>query len=238
MRQVSELSEPSNHNPLRMKLPSKMNRYTNIAEYYDAENERLEILRRDVPFFLKHNPARRPLTILELATGTARAAIPIAQAGHTVVGIERDPAMLAIARSASVMPSATDRPSTQAGSRRCAGSCQTREPKVRPHLHLLQHIARVHDASASSIACSRAIARKHLKAIWPILARHFSARSRDAGAERHSKKLDPASSISTCRNSIAPRRAEPHRRPPRHEPAMDRSIVHPAIRPGSTAKGG
>lgn len=74
-----------------------MNRYQSIAEYYDPENERLEMLRRDVPFFLKQLPKRR-LSILELATGTARAAIPIAQAGHTVVGVERDPAMLAIAK--------------------------------------------------------------------------------------------------------------------------------------------
>ena len=74
-----------------------MNRYQSIADYYDSENERLEILRRDVPFFLKHLPGRR-LTVLELATGTARAAIPIAQAGHAVTGVERDPAMLAIAK--------------------------------------------------------------------------------------------------------------------------------------------
>jgi SAM-dependent methyltransferase len=72
-----------------------MNRYHSIPEYYDAENERLEMLRRDVPFFLKHQPKRR-LSILELASGTGRAAIPMAQAGHAVVGVERDEKMLAI----------------------------------------------------------------------------------------------------------------------------------------------
>ncbi len=75
-----------------------MNRYTSIAEYYDAENERLEMLRRDVPFFLKHVPKRRRLNVLEFAGGTARAAIPIAQAGYRVVGVERDPAMLTIGK--------------------------------------------------------------------------------------------------------------------------------------------
>lgn len=74
-----------------------MNRYAAVAEYYDAENERLEMLRRDVPFFLEHLPRRRRLSVLELCAGTGRAAIPIAQAGHAVVGVERDPAMLAIA---------------------------------------------------------------------------------------------------------------------------------------------
>src|SRR6185437_5634640 len=56
------------------------------------------MLRLDVPLFLKHIPKRRRMNVLELACGTARAAIPIAQAGHNVVGVERDPAMLAIAR--------------------------------------------------------------------------------------------------------------------------------------------
>ena len=64
-----------------------MKRYRAIAEYYDAENERLGWLHRDVPFFLKHLPRRRQ-EVLELCVGTARAAVPIAQAGHRVVGID------------------------------------------------------------------------------------------------------------------------------------------------------
>jgi SAM-dependent methyltransferase len=86
-----------------------MNRYTSIAEYYDAENERLELLRRDVPFFLKHVPKRKRLSVLELACGTARAAIPIAQARHAVVGVERDPAMLAIGKRKRDAVGLTDR---------------------------------------------------------------------------------------------------------------------------------
>jgi len=74
-----------------------MKRYRAIAEYYDFENERLAWLQRDVPFFLRQLP-RGPLDVLELACGTARAAIPIAQAGHRVVGIDYDEAMLDIAR--------------------------------------------------------------------------------------------------------------------------------------------
>ena len=72
-------------------------RYRAIAEYYDAENEHYSMLQEDVPFFLSHLPRRR-LSILELAVGTARAAIPLAQAGHRVVGVDYDPKMLALAR--------------------------------------------------------------------------------------------------------------------------------------------
>src|SRR5262245_43265436 len=74
-----------------------MKRYRAIAEYYDHENERLAWLQRDVPFFLKH-AGKKPRGILELCVGIARAAIPIAQAGHQVVGVDYAADMLAIAR--------------------------------------------------------------------------------------------------------------------------------------------
>jgi SAM-dependent methyltransferase len=74
-----------------------MKRYRAIADYYDHENERLEWLRRDVPFLLRHLP-RKPQDVLELACGTGRAAVPLAEAGHRVVGVDYAPDMLAIAR--------------------------------------------------------------------------------------------------------------------------------------------
>ncbi|HEX3358391.1 MAG TPA: class I SAM-dependent methyltransferase [Tepidisphaeraceae bacterium] len=83
-----------------MLIPKKSARSTSyyaIADYYDAEYQSSAMLAQDVPFFLKHLPKRRQ-SILELATGTARAAIPIAQAGHRVVGVDYDPGMLEIAR--------------------------------------------------------------------------------------------------------------------------------------------
>jgi ubiquinone/menaquinone biosynthesis C-methylase UbiE len=74
-----------------------MSRYRAIAEYYDAEYEGNPMLEQDVPFFLHHLPKRRQ-SVLELAAGTARAAIPIAQAGHRVVAVDYAKDMLAIAR--------------------------------------------------------------------------------------------------------------------------------------------
>ena len=72
-------------------------RYRHVAEYYDAEYARNAMLEQDVPFFLGQLPKRRQ-TILELAVGTGRAAIPMAQAGHTVVGVDYAKDMLDIAR--------------------------------------------------------------------------------------------------------------------------------------------
>lgn len=72
-------------------------RYRAIAEYYDAEYADSEMLRQDVPFFLGQLPSRRQ-SVLELCVGTARAAIPIAQAGHRVVGVDYAADLLHIAR--------------------------------------------------------------------------------------------------------------------------------------------
>jgi SAM-dependent methyltransferase len=70
-------------------------KYRPIPEYYDAEYEHEEMLQSDVPFLLEHlKPGQ---SILELAVGSARAAIPLAQAGHRVLGIDNDPAMLRLA---------------------------------------------------------------------------------------------------------------------------------------------
>lgn len=77
-----------------MKPSSK--RYRAIAEYYDAEYAESKMLQQDVPFFLGQLPKKRQ-SILELCVGTARAAIPIAQAGHLVVGVDYDRDLLEIA---------------------------------------------------------------------------------------------------------------------------------------------
>lgn len=71
--------------------------YRHVAEYYDAEYAHQKMLEQDVPFFLGQLPKRRQ-TVLELAAGTGRAAIPIAQAGHQVAGVDYDRDMLAVAR--------------------------------------------------------------------------------------------------------------------------------------------
>jgi len=72
-----------------------MKRYKAIPEYYDPEHAHHEMLENDVPFFLSHTSPGQ--NILELAVGTGRAAITIAQAGHRVVGVDFDQAMLDIA---------------------------------------------------------------------------------------------------------------------------------------------
>jgi SAM-dependent methyltransferase len=75
-----------------------MKNYRAIAEYYDAENESIAMLREDVPFFIGQLPRRPRQTVLELAAGTGRAAIPIAQAGYAVTAVDYAADMLAIAR--------------------------------------------------------------------------------------------------------------------------------------------
>lgn len=71
-------------------------RYDRFADWYDAETTQHAMLREDVPFFLGQLPARKQ-RILEIGTGTGRCAIPMALAGHQVVGIDHDPRMIDIA---------------------------------------------------------------------------------------------------------------------------------------------
>lgn len=73
-----------------------MKRYKAIAEYYDSEYEHLAFLQQDVPFFVRQLP-KDPQDVLEIAAGTGRAAIPISQAGHRVVGVDYAGDMLDIA---------------------------------------------------------------------------------------------------------------------------------------------
>jgi len=71
-------------------------RYRAISEYYDAEYEHAEMLRADVPFLMRHLKGQQ--SVLELASGTGRVAIPLAQAGHRVMGVDYDPKMVALAQ--------------------------------------------------------------------------------------------------------------------------------------------
>jgi ubiquinone/menaquinone biosynthesis C-methylase UbiE len=79
-----------------MKKKPATKAYRAIAEYYDAEYADKPMLQQDVPFYLKHLP-KKPQRVLELACGTGRAAIPIAQAGHRVLGVDYAQDMLDIA---------------------------------------------------------------------------------------------------------------------------------------------
>jgi SAM-dependent methyltransferase len=85
-----------------------MKRHRAIAEYYDFEYPHHDMLEQDVPFFLGQLP-RRKQTVLEIAVGTGRAAIPFAQAGHRVVGVDYAKDMLAIARRKRDAAGLTDR---------------------------------------------------------------------------------------------------------------------------------
>ncbi|CAN5349679.1 class I SAM-dependent methyltransferase [soil metagenome] len=67
--------------------------YKANADYYDAEYEHSPMLQCDLPFFLGHLP-RKKQCVLDVACGTGRASIPIAQAGHRVVGIDYDKTMI------------------------------------------------------------------------------------------------------------------------------------------------
>ena len=85
-----------------------MVRYKAIARYYDAEYAESKMLQHDVPFFLGQLQKKK-MNMLELAVGTGRAAIPMAQAGHRVVGVDYAADMLEIAKTKRDMSGLTEK---------------------------------------------------------------------------------------------------------------------------------
>jgi len=67
------------------------------APFYDWENART-LGRRDLPFW-KHAMEGLGTQALELGCGTGRVIVPLARAGHRIMGIDRSPPMLARARA-------------------------------------------------------------------------------------------------------------------------------------------
>ena len=81
-----------------------------VAQAYDADHEGSDITREDLPFYL--HLAKQAWgsgeSVLDLACGTGRVALPIAGEGIRVVGLDRSPAMLEIAKSKSTVTSNPD----------------------------------------------------------------------------------------------------------------------------------
>ncbi len=71
---------------------TEKNLYLNDAQFYDLDNR--EIIKTDIPFFLKRTSSVNG-DILELACGTGRITIPLAQSGRTIWGLEYSETMIA-----------------------------------------------------------------------------------------------------------------------------------------------
>src|SRR5687767_14825138 len=71
-----------------------------VAEAYDTDNAKEAIARDDIPFYLElaREASAKDQSVLELACGTGRVTIPVAQAGVNIAGLDRSPAMLAVAQ--------------------------------------------------------------------------------------------------------------------------------------------
>jgi ubiquinone/menaquinone biosynthesis C-methylase UbiE len=71
-----------------------------VAGAYDAEHNGRDIAVDDVPFYveLAKEAAAAGHRVLELACGTGRVTLPIAEADVSVTGLDGSPAMLEVAR--------------------------------------------------------------------------------------------------------------------------------------------
>jgi SAM-dependent methyltransferase len=71
--------------------------YDEIARFYDPWSRSVV---EDIEFYIEHAVASGG-PVVELAVGTGRVAVPIAQAGIPVIGVDASPGMLAVAREAA-----------------------------------------------------------------------------------------------------------------------------------------
>jgi ubiquinone/menaquinone biosynthesis C-methylase UbiE len=74
-----------------------------VARAYDAEHAGRDIATDDIPFYvgLAKEAHAAGQSVLELACGTGRVTLPIAEAGVSVTGLDGSPAMLEVARGKS-----------------------------------------------------------------------------------------------------------------------------------------
>lgn len=73
-----------------------------VAAGYDADLAGTPLLEADLKFVMRH--LRRPGRVLDLGCGTGRMTIPLAQAGHQVVGVDLSLPMLQVARQKATLP--------------------------------------------------------------------------------------------------------------------------------------
>jgi SAM-dependent methyltransferase len=82
-----------------MTIPDEPSAYAVLARYYDLQHSTHT---PDIPMYLDAAVAARgghaPARVLELGCGTGRVLIPLADAGHYVLGVDASPEMLDIAR--------------------------------------------------------------------------------------------------------------------------------------------
>ena len=79
--------------------------YDEIAAFYDPWSRSVT---EDIGFYVDEALASGG-PVVELAVGTGRIAVPVAQAGIDVIGVDSSPAMLGVAREAAVAAGVADR---------------------------------------------------------------------------------------------------------------------------------
>ena len=99
--------------------------YDRIAAFYDPWSRSVT---EDVGFYVDHALASGG-PVVELAVGTGRIAVPIAEAGISVIGVDSSPEMLAVARTAAAAAGVTERIDLRVG--------DLREPPVSERVPLV-----------------------------------------------------------------------------------------------------
>ncbi len=72
------------------------NLFMDVVDFYDLDPR--DVVREDIPFYVDYAWKTPHRSVLELACGTGRITLPLAQSGCTVTGLDLSDAMLAVLR--------------------------------------------------------------------------------------------------------------------------------------------
>src|SRR5215204_5545757 len=187
-------------------MPDRVSSYDAVADFgalYDAVPA--YGTRADVAFYLEE--ARRAgasSRVLELGCGTGRLTLPLAQAGHEVMGIDLSPAMLASARAKlAAQPQAVrDRVTLLEGDvRRLELAIEPSFDLVAAPFRVLQHFAAIDD-QLDVLAGARRCLRPGGRLVLDVFNPSYPSMTRDRSAEVEDTSEQSLSDGRTLRRTV------------------------------------
>jgi SAM-dependent methyltransferase len=164
-----------------------MSRYDVASDYgtlYDSVT--VYVLRPDVAFYVEEaNRVGDASAVLELGCGTGRLTLPLARAGHRVIGVDLSPAMLTRARAklAGEPDEVRGRVTLLEGDVRDAGFTPPSVPDlVIAPFRVLQHLTSIAD-QLSMLALARRSVRAGGRLVLDVFNPAYAAMTRDRSAE-------------------------------------------------------
>jgi SAM-dependent methyltransferase len=174
-----------------------------FGTFYDSAP--VYVLRPDAAFYVEEaNRFGDTSVVLELGSGTGRLTLPLARAGHTVIGLDLSPAMLARARAklAAELDEVRRRVTLLEGDVRDAGFAPPSVPDlVIAPFRVLQHFPSIED-QLRAFALARRVVRPGGRFVLDVFNPAYATMTRDRSAEVEDVTEHPIGDGRTMRRTV------------------------------------